>query len=404
MCSRLFSNGHILSILIVFIIQNWYTAVALGGAPLALGALGALAAARGALAGTAARREKIQEQIAAREEQKKLAAQQEIDFEGAVTAGVFLGAAAASLALIIANPFGSSEGVEFGLPISLPTISLPSGGSSTPAVSEAKPPSATDLARAKIRAEQIARLEEKRAINEAKRAELAKKGPPPRATTVKKATSKVEVDSYDVLFKKAASAGPQSSVGTKEAKVVKESKVAVSAATLADTDAKAALDEAKVLTGAKTTPVPSSASVPKEDTAAVDKATAEKVAQEAKAKAEAAAKQLAIDQEQAAKAAKEAAEVEKKMIAAEKAAIAAKEAEAVKKSAEIDVQAKEAAAVAKENVKVDAKVEALAAQKVAETTKAAEVATSSDAPSGGRVLPKEEVSAETMAFLKTLKK
>ena len=394
--------------LIVVLFEKLYTAVALGGAPLALGALGALAAARGALAGTAARREKIQEQIAAREEQKKLAAQQEVDFGGVVTAGIVLGAAGASLALIIANPFGNSEGVEFNLPISLPTISLPSGGSSTP-VSEAKPPSAADLSRAKIRAEQIARLEEKRAINEAKRAELAKKGPPPRATTVKKASPEAvkAVDSYDDLFKKAASAGPQSSMGTKEAKVVKETKAAVSAATLGETDAKAALDEAKSLSGPKTTPVPTAAPAPKEVAVAADRA-AEKAAQEAKAKAEseaaAAAKKFAIDQEQATKAAKEAAETEKKMIAAEKAAIAAKEAEEVKKLAEIEVQAKEVAAAAKAVVKVDAKVEAVASQKVAETTKAAEAASSSDTPSGGRVLPKEEVSAETMAFLKTLKK
>lgn len=387
--------------------QTIAAGVALGGAPLALGALGALAAVRGALAGTAARREKIQEQIAAREEQKKLAAQQDVDFEGVVTAGIFLGAAGASLALIIANPFGSNEGVEFSLPISLPTISLPSGGSSTPVVSETKPASATDLARAKIRAEQIARLEEKRAINEAKRAELAKKSPPPRATTVKKTTPEVvkEVDSYDALFKKAASAGPQSSAATKEAKIVKEAKAPVSAATLADTDAKAALDEAKSLTGSKAAPAPVPPA-PKEDTVAAIKAAAEKVAQEAKVKAEAeaaaAAKQFAVDEENAAKAVKAALETEKKMIAAEKAAIAAKEAEAVKKAAEVDVAAKEAAEVAKATAKADAKAEAVASQKVAETTNA--VTSSPDAPSGGRVLPKEEISAETMAFLKTLKK
>jgi hypothetical protein len=380
--------------------------VALGGAPLALGALGALAAARGALAGTAARREKIQEQIAAREAQKKLAAQQDVDAEGVLTAGVLLGAAGASLALIIANPFGDNAGFEFNLPISLPTISVPSGGSSTPVVSEAKPPSATDLARAKIRAEQIARLEEKRALNEAKRAELAKKGPPPRAAT-KKASAKVEeVDSYDALFKKAASAGPQSSAAAKESKVIKESKATVSAATLADTDAKAALDEAKSLTSSKTTvtptPAPAPAPAPKVD---VEKAAEDAVAK-AEAEAAAAAKKVALDQEKAAKAAKEAAEMEKKMIAQEQAAIAAKESDAIKKAAEAEVKAKEAAAAAKAAVNNDAKVEAVAAQKVAETKKVAETvsASSSDGPSGGRVLPKEEVSAETMAFLKTLKK
>jgi phage I-like protein len=91
-------------------------------------------------------------------------------------------------------------------------------------------------------------------------------------------------------------------------------------------------------------------------------------------------------------------------ITEEKKAIAAKEAEAVKLAAEIDVKAKEIAEAAKAAVKVDAKVEAVASLKVAETAKATDVDSSSSAPSGGRVLPKEEVSAETMAFLKTLKK
>jgi len=61
--------------------------VALGGAPLALGALGALAAGRGILSGTAARRQKIQDQIAAREAEKKRI-QAEADPGGLATATV----------------------------------------------------------------------------------------------------------------------------------------------------------------------------------------------------------------------------------------------------------------------------------------------------------------------------
>jgi hypothetical protein len=379
----------------------------LGGAPLALGALGALAAARGALAGTAVRREKIQEQIAAQEAKKKLAAQQEVDAEGIIKAGIYLGAAGASLALIIANPFGGIIGDEFSLPsFSLPTITLPSGGSSTPAISETKPPSAADEARARIRADQAARLEEKRAINEAKRAEAAKKAPPP-ATKMQNAVVKKEVDSYESLFKKATSSGPQTSVAAKEAKVVKETKVAVSSATLGETDVKTALVEAKSLTASKAEPDPA----PKVDTKVSVTAAAETVAKDAeeaikKAEIEAfaAAKQLKIEEEIASKAAKEAAEIEKNAIEVEQKAIAAKEAEAVKKAAAADVKAKEVAEVAKATVKVDAKLEAIDSDKVVETTKAADIDTSSTAPSGGRVLPKEEVSAETMAFLKTLKK
>lgn len=61
--------------------------VALGGAPLALGALGALAAGRGALAGTAARRQKIQEEIAAREAAKR-SLEADVDSGGLVAATV----------------------------------------------------------------------------------------------------------------------------------------------------------------------------------------------------------------------------------------------------------------------------------------------------------------------------
>ena len=64
-----------------------YTTVALGGAPLALGALGALAAGRGALAGTAARRQKIQEEIAAREAAKR-SLEADVDSGGLVAATV----------------------------------------------------------------------------------------------------------------------------------------------------------------------------------------------------------------------------------------------------------------------------------------------------------------------------
>jgi predicted house-cleaning NTP pyrophosphatase (Maf/HAM1 superfamily) len=99
------------------------------------------------------------------------------------------------------------------------------------------------------------------------------------------------------------------------------------------------------------------------------------------------------------------------MIAEEKRAIVEKEAEAIKVAAEMDVKAKEMAALAQKTAKGDAVVEAVAAEKVAVAAKAKAVAvpvvaadSPSETPSGGRVLPKEEVSAETMAFLKTLKK
>ena len=66
--------------------------VALGGAPLALGALGILAAGRGVLSGTVARREKIQQDIAQREAQKaKQAKQAQADAGGIAAAAVSLG-------------------------------------------------------------------------------------------------------------------------------------------------------------------------------------------------------------------------------------------------------------------------------------------------------------------------
>jgi hypothetical protein len=129
--------------------------VALGGAPLVLAGLGALAAARGSLAATAARREKIQEEIARQEAQKK-ALSAEADAGGLVDAAGYIGAAFVSLGLIVANPIGGGSS-NFQLP-SFPSIvqSAPASKVTTP-----KPISPAEEARAKIRAAQASRLEEK---------------------------------------------------------------------------------------------------------------------------------------------------------------------------------------------------------------------------------------------------
>jgi hypothetical protein len=132
--------------------------VALGGAPLALAGLAALAAARSTLAATAARREKIEAEIARREAQKK-AFTANADAGGLAKAAGFLGAAFVSLGLIVANPMGGASN-----DFQLPSFSLPSIGQTAPAakvVAEPKPPSPAEEARAKIRAAQAARMEEK---------------------------------------------------------------------------------------------------------------------------------------------------------------------------------------------------------------------------------------------------
>lgn len=127
---------------------------------MALAGLGALATARGALANSAARREKIQAEIARREAQKK-AVSVEADGGGLVAAAGLFGSAVVSLGLIVTNPF-SGASTDFQLPglPSLPTISQ--SAPTVPKVAAApKPLSESDLARAKIRAAQAARLEEK---------------------------------------------------------------------------------------------------------------------------------------------------------------------------------------------------------------------------------------------------
>jgi hypothetical protein len=140
------------------ITQSLRPTVALGGAPLALGGLAALAAARSTLAATAERREKIQAEIARREAQKK-AVSASADAGGLAQAAGLLGAAFVSLGLIVANPLGETAN-----DFQLPSLSLPSIGQVAPApkaVAEPKAPSPSELAAAKIRAAQAARLEEK---------------------------------------------------------------------------------------------------------------------------------------------------------------------------------------------------------------------------------------------------
>jgi hypothetical protein len=138
--------------------QQQQTTVALGGAPLALAGLAALAAARSTLVATAARREKIEADIARREAQKK-GFTANADAGGLAKAAGFLGAAFVSLGLIVANPMGGASN-DFQLPsISLPSISLPAPGAKV--VAEPKPPSPAEEARAKVRAAQAARMEDK---------------------------------------------------------------------------------------------------------------------------------------------------------------------------------------------------------------------------------------------------
>ena len=152
-------------------------------------------------------------------------------------------------------------------------------------LSETKPPSAADDARAKIRAMQAAKAEEKRLANEARLAERAGKISAKVAKTVQ--TTPAEADSYEALFSKATSAGPQAVVAAKKEtkKVEKEEKATVDKATLADADVKKALEEAK---------------------------STEATAKKAKEEAEVAAKQEALDQKMAAQKAAEAAKIKVK--------------------------------------------------------------------------------------------
>lgn len=182
--------------------------------------------------------------------------------------------------------FSGAVGVgEFSLPsISAPSIYLPKATSSAGAklVSEPQPPSAADEARAKIRAMQAAKLEEKRLANEERLAERAGKISAKVAKTVQ--STPAEADSYEALFSKATSAGPQAVAAAKKVskKAEKESTATVDKATLADADVKKALEEAKMT---------------------------EAAAKNAKAEAEAAAKQEAVDQKIAAQKSAEAAKI-----------------------------------------------------------------------------------------------
>jgi aspartate beta-hydroxylase len=130
---------------------------------------------------------------------------------------------------------------------------------------------------------QAAKAEEKRLANEARLAERAGKISAKVAKTVK--TTPAEADSYEALFSKATSAGPQAMAAAKKEAKKAESKAAVDKATLPDVDVKKALEEAKLT---------------------------EAAAKKAKGEAEVAAKQEALDQKIAAQKSAEAAKIKVK--------------------------------------------------------------------------------------------
>jgi hypothetical protein len=408
--------------------------VALGAAPLVLGALGALAAGRSALAGTAARRQAIQDDIAKKQAAAaaKKAAALEVDGGGLAAAVTFLGLAGASLVAIVANPLGGGE-TSFSLP-SLPSINLPAATIGKPASAPAvnQPPSLADEARAKVRALQAERLAAKKAANEAK---LQQPVAPARAQKVTKSAAS-EADSYDALFQRAAASGPQASISAKKEAPKKEAKETVSSASLGADEAQKALAEAKGLKAAKAEVKADAADANAKAAADAAKA-AEQAKKQAEAEAAAAAKQFKADQEAAERAAQKAAAEKEKSLAAEKAAIARQDSAAVEKAATQQAKVEDEAAAAAKKASEDAKREAQAAQKAAAAEKAAEAAevkarqaaeaakaaekaaaaekakAAAPAPAvsepttpgaGGKVLPKEEVSDETLAFIRSLKK
>lgn len=221
-----------------------------------------------------------------------------------------------SAALIIVNPF---SGANFELP-SVPSISK-GVVLGAPKVSEVKVPSAAEDGRAKIRQVQAALLEQKRAEQEAKRAESARNVNPVRGQTSKKAVDAKE-SSYESLAKRATIDGPKV---TKEAKKLKkEETIAEVKATFAEGEAKKALDEAK------------------------SKEIVKEKAEEAVVKL---AKQEAVDEQLAKSAAKLA--VEEKARAAQLAKAAADQ-EAVLKASEKEVETKNAAEILKKKQKEDA--------------------------------------------------
>jgi hypothetical protein len=411
--------------------------VALGAAPLVLGALGALAAGRSALAGTAARRQAIQDDIAKKQAAAaaKKAAALEVDGGGLAAAVTFLGLAGASLVAIVANPLGGGE-TSFSLP-SLPSINLPAATIGKPASAPAvdQPPSLADEARAKVRALQAERLAAKKAANEAKLATVQQPIAPARAQKVTKSSAS-EADSYDALFQRAAASGPQASISAKKEAPKKEAKETVSSASLGADEAQKALAEAKGLKAAKAEVKADAADANAKAAADAAKA-AEQAKKQAEAEAAAAAKQFKADQEAAERAAQKAAAEKEKSLAAEKAAIARQDSAAVEKAATQQAKVEDEAAAAAKKASEDAKREAQAAQKAAAAEKAAEAAevkarqaaeaakaaekaaaaekakAAAPAPAvsepttpgaGGKVLPKEEVSDETLAFIRSLKK
>lgn len=350
--------------------------VALGGAPLALGGLGALAAARGALTKTAARREKIQAEIAAREAEKK-AVVTEVDGEGLFQATGLLGAAAASLAAIVISPLGGTSDFELPSLPSLPAVSVQAPKARSV---EVKAPSEADITRAKLRALQASRLEEKRAANEARLAAAKAKATAARAQ--KAADKAAEVDQYASLFGKATASGPEAATVSAPSKIKKESKV--QAAPSSDIPADA-LKDVLAKTPEPRAPATPAPAVVDDKAVAAEKAAAEKKAQEAAlmAKQEAESKAKA----EAAAAAQAKKEAEAQLLAQKKAAAAEQEAKAA---------AEKKAALAKAE-----------AEKKAEATKV--VAAAAPAPVPAPVVSKDipadmQVSAETMALLKSLKK
>ena len=133
-----------------------------------------------------------------------------------------MGAAGASLALIVANPFAKSS-TSFSLP-SLPSVSAPASTSAPKKVSEPKPESALAIKQKERYAAKRAELEAKKAA-----AEAAKSSVKPAKAQKAASTAASEADSYEALFKKA----------------VKEDEEAVAKAKKAEAELKAAEKQVK---------------------------------------------------------------------------------------------------------------------------------------------------------------